>query len=179
MKLAASLLAPVLLCAVALLQMAVSARTPLSPWKGGGFGMYSGVDSIAARWIRPVLITPAGELPVSFDRILEDRPELEAPARAVRSAADATRLAALAAWLMDDGREWADCTPAVLGRRDPGRARVSAYFVRPLAKAQRRALGCARLAVSGLRLELWRYRYAGEGRLLRGEKLVDASAVRR
>jgi hypothetical protein len=50
--------------------------------------------------------------------------------------------------------------------------------VRPLAPRERAALGCARLTVSGVRLEVWRYRYAGEGRVLRGEKLVEARAAR-
>jgi hypothetical protein len=178
-KLAASLLAPALLCAVAVLQIWTIARAPLSPWKGGGFGMYSGVDSLAARFLRPVLLTPAGELPVSFDRLLEDRPELAPFASELRAWPDAGRLAALVDALAGGGRGWADCTPAPLGRAAPGLARVSAHFVRSLPDAERKALGCARLNVSALRLELWRYRYEGEGRVVRAEKLVEGVAERR
>lgn len=167
-------LAPALLCVIALTQMWVTAQQPLSPWKLGGFGMYSGVDSVAARWIRPVLVVAAGELPVSFDRLLEDRPELVAISRAVRSWPDADRLAALADSLLDGGNSWADCTPSRIAKG----GRVSGLFVRSLPKGRVRSLGCRPLAVHALRLEIWRYDYVSEGRQLTAEKLVEAGAIK-
>lgn len=48
--------APVLLCAVACLQIFLAMTKSLSPWKGGGFGMFSTVDSPDARFLRIYLI---------------------------------------------------------------------------------------------------------------------------
>lgn len=170
-----SWLAPALLCSIAFLQIWVTAQRPLSPWKLGGFGMYSSVDSIAARWIRPVLIVGAGELPVSFDRLLEDRPDLVAVSRAVRSWPDADRLAAVGEALLNGEGEVADCTPAPVRRS----GRVSGHFVRILPPARIQALGCRPLPVQALRLEIWRYTYTSVGRRLSGEKLVEAGVTKR
>ena len=170
-----SWLAPTLLCVIALAQMWVTAEQPLSPWKLGGFGMYSGVDSVAARWIRPVVVVGAGELPVSFDRLLEDRPDLVAVSRAVRSWPDAGRLAAVAEALLEGEGVWADCTPSRIRKG----GRVSAPFVRILPRHRIRPLGCRPLNVQALRLEIWRYDYVSDGRRLIGEKLVEAGAIRR
>ena len=48
--------APVLLCAIACLQIFLAMTKSLSPWKGGGFGMFSTVDSPDARFLRIYLI---------------------------------------------------------------------------------------------------------------------------
>ena len=170
-----SWLAPALLCVIALIQIWVTAQRPLSPWKLGGFGMYSGVDSIAARWIRPVVIVGAAELPVSFDRLLEDRPELAAVSRAVRSWPDAGRLAAIGDALLNGDGAWADCTPTRIRRG----GQVSGYFVRILPPDRIWALGCRPFEVKALRLEVWRYHYVSDGRRLTGEKLVEAGAIKR
>jgi hypothetical protein len=56
---------PVLLMVgVALSQIGVAWVGGLSPWKGGGFGMFSTVDSPAARFLRIYLVTDDGEIPV-------------------------------------------------------------------------------------------------------------------
>jgi hypothetical protein len=47
---------PILLCAVACLQIFLAMTKSLSPWKGGGFGMFSTVDSPDARFLRIYLI---------------------------------------------------------------------------------------------------------------------------
>ncbi len=57
------LLAPILLAIVAMLQMTLSATADLSAWKGGGFGMFSTVDSPEARFLRITLITHDGDVP--------------------------------------------------------------------------------------------------------------------
>ena len=159
-------LAPALLCAVAATQLLAIAQTPLSRWKGGGFGMYSGVDSVRSRWIRALLVTRSGELPVSFERLVEARPDLAHAARNVRSLPDAGSLAQIGRGLQAAG-VWADCTPA-------GMRGVSGHYVKLLPPRQLRAAGCRRLAVTGLVLEIWRYDYrADDGRRLVGEKLVE------
>lgn len=47
---------PILLCAIACLQIFLAMTKSLSPWKGGGFGMFSTVDSPDARFLRIYLI---------------------------------------------------------------------------------------------------------------------------
>ena len=56
--------APLLLCAVACLQIYVALTKTLSPWKGGGFGMFSTVDSPDARFLRIYLINGSDETAV-------------------------------------------------------------------------------------------------------------------
>ena len=48
--------APLLLCSIASLQIFLATTKSLSPWKGGGFGMFSTVDSPDARFLRIYLI---------------------------------------------------------------------------------------------------------------------------
>jgi hypothetical protein len=170
-------LAPALLCGVAVLQMTVTAQTPLSPWKLGGFGMYSSVDSVRARWIRAVLVTSAGELPISFDRLLEDRPELARRARAVRSLPDPVSLSAIGEELLQGPKGFVDCTPEALRQGEGRRTRIRAAFVRMRAPGPSRAFGCRRMVVAGLRLEIWRHRYESDTRRLIGEKLVEVDVV--
>lgn len=57
-------LSPVLLCAIACLQIYLAMTKSLSPWKGGGFGMFSTVDSPDARFLRIYLINGGEETPV-------------------------------------------------------------------------------------------------------------------
>lgn len=55
---------PLLLCVVASLQIYLAKTKSLSPWKGGGFGMFSTVDSPDARFLRIYLINGSEETPV-------------------------------------------------------------------------------------------------------------------
>jgi hypothetical protein len=41
-----------LLCVIAVAQIILASTTTLSPWKGGGFGMFASVDSVPSRWVR-------------------------------------------------------------------------------------------------------------------------------
>jgi len=56
--------APVLLCIIACLQIYLANTRSLSPWKGGGFGMFSTVDAPSARFLRIYLINKNEEIPV-------------------------------------------------------------------------------------------------------------------
>jgi hypothetical protein len=50
-----------LLCVVALHQAYRVSREGLTPWKGGGFGMFSTIDSQAERFVRLSVTTEGGE----------------------------------------------------------------------------------------------------------------------
>jgi len=164
-------LAPALLCALAVAQMGVVSQSSLSRWKMGGFGMYSGTDTVRSRWIRAVLLTGDGELPVPFDRLVKDRPALALAARTTRALPEPERLRAVGQALLNAGA-WADCTPARVGR-------VSSGHVKILARTRLMGSGCRPMTVRGLRLEVWRYRYASSGRRLRAESLVAVKLAAR
>lgn len=55
------LLVPGLMLLVAAVQMTLVRTHDLTPWKGGGFGMFSTFDSPSARTLRVVVETEAGE----------------------------------------------------------------------------------------------------------------------
>jgi hypothetical protein len=82
--------APALLCVIAGLQIYVAHTAPLSPWKGGGIGMFSTVDSPAARFLRVYLVTDDGEIPVMIP------PGLGARAQEVRTIPTRGRLRSIA-----------------------------------------------------------------------------------
>jgi len=56
--------APILLVLVAVIQNVVAHTTTLTPWKGGGFGMFSTVDDPDARWVRCYVVTNGREVAV-------------------------------------------------------------------------------------------------------------------
>lgn len=65
------LFVPVLLCVVAAVQLYFVDSRALSRWKGGGFGMFTTVDSPSARFLRVYLISDTGEVPVLIPRELK------------------------------------------------------------------------------------------------------------
>jgi hypothetical protein len=62
--------APVLLIMVACLQLYFAHFHHLTPWKGGGFGMFSTIDSQKNRFLRCYLITDEGDIPVEVPRTM-------------------------------------------------------------------------------------------------------------
>jgi hypothetical protein len=93
-----SLVPVLLLVLVAAHQIRLARTGPLSPWKGGGFGMFSTSDSPASRRLRIVVHGEGG------------RREIEVPSRLVKLAAkavtlpDPPRLRRLAAALVEEER---------------------------------------------------------------------------
>ncbi|NEO91587.1 MAG: hypothetical protein F6K56_15635 [Moorea sp. SIO3G5] len=61
---------PSLLATVALVQQYASHQLSLTPWKGGGFGMFSTVDSPAARFLRIYIVTDEGKTQVKLPKWL-------------------------------------------------------------------------------------------------------------
>lgn len=60
----AHLAAPALLALAALAQLALARAGPLTPWKGGGFGLFSCVDKLEDRVLLVWRETPAGDQPL-------------------------------------------------------------------------------------------------------------------
>lgn len=63
--------APVLLVVVALMQLYLSANFNLSPWKGGGFGMFASVDRVEHRAIG-VSFEGAGTMTVDIEALRDN-----------------------------------------------------------------------------------------------------------
>ena len=84
-------LPPVLLVAVAGIQITLSQTRMLVPWKGGGFGMFLSVDLEGNRIIRAFLIADGRDHPVSLGTV-DDLGRPIAQARAFPTPARLTRL---------------------------------------------------------------------------------------
>jgi hypothetical protein len=65
--------APILLSLLACTQLVLGLNFGLTPWKGGGFGMFSTVDSPGARTVRVYLETADGEVPTKVPSWLRNR----------------------------------------------------------------------------------------------------------
>lgn len=86
----APFVAPAVLSIVACLQLWTAATTDLSPWKGGGFGMFSTAESPSSRIIRVYFVTGATKLPV---QVPERYRRLAAQIRTMPNQPDVERLA--------------------------------------------------------------------------------------
>src|SRR5262245_45528990 len=62
-----------LLLAVASAQMVLARTSNLSPWKGGGFGMFASVDGLPFRWVRLYVFAPERSEELALPASLEDQ----------------------------------------------------------------------------------------------------------
>ena len=84
---------PALLVVVACAQIALAHTAELSPWKGGGFGMFATIDGTSTRFVRlyvrapdrseEIAMQPSFERAASRARLFPSRPMLERLADAV------------------------------------------------------------------------------------------------
>jgi hypothetical protein len=73
MRRVAIALPTVLLLAVASAQMTLAGTDRLSPWKGGGFGMFASVDGLPFRWVRLYVSAPERSEELAVPASLEDQ----------------------------------------------------------------------------------------------------------
>jgi hypothetical protein len=102
--------APLVLLVVLVTHVSARWSADLTPWKGGGFGMFSTVDSPASRAVRVELETDMGALLVAVPSDLED---LVTSAKAAPSTGRLVRLAEALAeqwWVVPDLASLADST---------------------------------------------------------------------
>jgi hypothetical protein len=85
--------APALLVVVAVLQIGLTQFADLTPWLGGGFGMFSTLDSPGARHVHAFLLTPGVEREIEIGSKARDS------AQRVRALPTTARLRALASIL--------------------------------------------------------------------------------
>jgi hypothetical protein len=182
-----ALIPSLLLVGIASAQIVAARSTLLTPWKGGGFGMFSTVDAPHARFVRIILETPDGEKRVP---VPDTWREEAAVLRAVPTQARADQLAGA---LVDEtwvAETWIpaevgyaqrlrasgiDAAPAVAEERIRDLSILGLY--RPLSEGET-STGLS-VAVEGIRVEVWRYHFNGKTLRLEAELLRRARAARR
>jgi len=115
-------IAPLLLLVLGLTQIGLARGADLSPWKGGGFGMFATNDHGAFRTVRVIAVLAEGReerLPIPLDlyrlrryaRVLPTERHLRALASAMQAEAPrGTRALRVEVWRLDFG---ADLRPAL------------------------------------------------------------------
>lgn len=167
-------LAPAVLLLVALGHSYWVETTHLTPWEGGGFGMFSTVDRGQARFVRCVLLTPEGEVRVSIPAAVRDY------VWRLQVLPDSARTQRLADVLAQ--APWERVPSAPSPRATSPRAAQSAhhdasaarYRIRPAYAADRHP----RADVQGVRVEVWRYRFHPDDASLDAHRLVQATSER-
>jgi hypothetical protein len=137
-------IAPVCLLLVAAWHLLRVWTVHQTPWKGGGFGMFSTVDSESARFVRCYLVTDVGRLPLPIP------PGLDKTVAELRAAPTLAGVQALAERLAAQPWRWRDAREGheVQAIREYGGHDVSAAMLR---QARRAPAEAAREPLRGVR----------------------------
>lgn len=160
--------APAFLISIACLQLYLAHTHDLSPWKGGGFSMFSTVDRSDRRIVRCYLETPAGRVPVPVPDS-----DLRKKTRAMPTAVRAGRLAqamAKSVWVPESSE----------ARQDGGTPEGCGHAgLRALSPGEPLPAGASPIDFSGVELEVWKVGFRSSDRTLRAQKLITVTAERR
>src|SRR5215471_8954864 len=160
--------APSVLVLIACLQLYLAHTHNLSPWKGGGFSMFSAVDRPDRRIVRGYLETPQGKVPVP----VADS-DLRKKVRVMATAKRASRLAqtvARSVWVPDSS-EGLDADGPSEGCGHSG--------LRALSPGEPLPAATSPIPFSRVDLEVWKVGFRSSDRTLRAEKLITVTADRR
>src|SRR5262245_4992782 len=158
--------APGLLCAIAVLQITLVHTTRLTPWKGGGFGMFSTVDSLGARFVKIYVQTSDGAVATSVGAL-----HTKLLRRLV--AAPTEREARLLANDLVRG-EWVDVES---GKEAQKAGSVDLpRIVRLVTPDEPRQPKSPHVECAAVRVEVWKYRFAPDVNELHAEKILEATA---
>jgi hypothetical protein len=188
-------LAPLCLCLVAGLHVVRVWTVGQTPWKGGGFGMFSTVDDESARFVRCYLMTDDGELPLPVPpageklvaelRAAPTQAKLDELARrlagqswrwrAERQDREAAAIAAAGGAKITSTVFQVDEMPADAASAAKKTAGASEHVLEPIPRdAQMRDA----VAFSGVRVECLKYRYDARGHILAARELLSARVKR-
>lgn len=170
-----------ILVVLACWQIFLAQTRGLTPWKGGGFGMFSTVDSPGSRFLRVYLLTPDGEVPVT---IPGEHGRLAGRVRAMPSQEKldelATRLAG-EAWVpraYNDLAATPECAlPPVCHERRPGCSSPLPPLYRARREEEPEPSAGERVAVAAVRVELWKSRFDLERHRLVAARHLQAVAA--
>jgi hypothetical protein len=155
-----------------------------TPWKGGGFGMFSTVDQESARFVRAYLITDDGQRPLSLPPATA---KLVGEIRAAPTKAKLTSLATVLAeqnWQPSGSRRGkqldvmarhggADITAAMIAPKLASRA--LADQLEPMTKGEPQA---GAVSFQAVQVECLRYRFDRSTHRLSTEPLLAVTAAR-
>ena len=169
-------IAPLCLCLVAGLHAVRVLACGQTQWKGGGFGMFSTVDSETSRFVRAFAVTAQGELPLAIPSHLDKAvAELRAAPTQAKVESVARRLAATR-WRRPDERilQQAD-------RWTTGRAKLPLPIPEPGLFRSLEAIPTGESAedalnVQSVRVECWRLRMDSGASRLTSELIRLATA---
>ena|SRR5437868_13316676 len=166
----------------ACLQILFAQTRGLTPWKGGGFGMFSTVDSPDARFFRIYLLTPEGKVPITLP---SDLYRLSGHLRSIPSQGELNELAqklAARTWVprtYNDLSATPECAlPSVCYQRRPGCSSPLPPFYRALSPREPEPSGQDRVPFSAVEVELWKSRFDLPQHRLVAARLLQASATR-
>ena len=184
-------IAPLCLLLVAGLHAARVWTARQTPWKGGGFGMFSTIDSERNRFLRAYLVTDSGDLPLALPAAL-DKPALEQQAAPSEAGLKqiALRIAAQD-WRWADDRQARErqaiaeregvaisagalrcaSTSEPLAAKFPGQT----HLLEPVPRGE--ACGEA-MPFNSVRVECWRLRFDAAGEQLSAKRILEACATR-
>ncbi len=177
-------LVPGILIVIVVLQNILTQTTPLTRWKGGGFGMFSTIDSTGARYLKCYLLTSEGDVPV------------RTPGRFAQEIRD-IRLWPTSQGLMDLAEELTNLEWLLIEKKPPSAA-VTVMEVNPLIKFSTEpqdhpySVSLVRhkfdhekvlptktiLRVTGIRIELWRERLDPTSYRVYDEEWIQATALK-
>jgi hypothetical protein len=191
-------IAPGLLCGIALTQLLFAHFSSLSPWKGGGFGMFSTVDSPGARFLRAYLVTPQGDIPVMIPDNLKGKENELRTLATQQLAYEFAGALAKGTWVK---LRMASAVPYYLlllklhgqdRSQDSLTGDLSANsqhveeaitfdkfnFVRMLKPNEPPDASDTKIDVDSIRIELWKYSFDKESVSLRAQKYLQATSPR-
>ena len=184
-------LAPFCLCMVAMLHFSRVHWSQQTPWKGGGFGMFSTVDARAARYLKLYLVTENGEVPVRLPASLRKR------ANRLRAAPSEEKLRSLAQRLVSyewysERQRWASVATSIDGQTtqppdretplDPSEvipvagAGAADGDLKAVSPQEAAARHFPTFQPQGVRVELWRYRFDSRPAMLLGQKYLETES---
>jgi len=183
---------PVLLVTVASVQIYLAKTHDLTPWKGGGFGMFSTVDDPWARWVRCYAIADgrevATEVPDDLDRAAARLRAMPSQEGLRRFAADFGRLRFVNREydknVQAERRQSANLAqkadlPAACGQPIPGCEAVLPPPLRIWESGEREPRPSELASVQSVRVEVWRYRFDLPSRRMIAWKAAAAAAPAR
>jgi hypothetical protein len=154
------LLVPALLTVVAVGQHVLATASTLSPWKGGGFGMFSTVDAPVARFVRAHVVAGSVEYAVDPPAALAARVRIIRAWPRPGNVDDLARRLARLRWTAADFGH-AVPTAAPIGGREPSADEEPSEP----------------LAVESVRVAVWRYRFDPAGPGLEAETILETTVA--
>lgn len=172
-------IAPVCLCLVAGLHLVRVWTCHQTPWKGGGFGMFSTVDNESARFLRCYLVTENGDLPLSVPPAADKTVEELRAAPTQRRLDDLARRLAEQSWQWSDERQIREVAAfrerSALSHGEP-RSGSGGRTIEPIPRDE---TPTGAISFRAVRVECWRYRYDGGKRTLWAERMLKAESNNR